>query len=78
MERWGDDRNLLGLGNRGANDGLFGIAIGWEVNGRGSDGSVVVWRRDFGPRLWWWWWCEGGWTATFATGWGCSSGRCVG
>lgn len=48
MKRRRYDGDLLGLGDRGEDYGLLGMVWG-EVDGRGSDGAVVRWRRDFGP-----------------------------
>lgn len=71
--RWGlevkgrcHDRDLLGLWDRCEDDGLLGVIVWGEIDCRSSYGSIVGWRRDFGPRRWW---CsEGSGGTALATG----------
>lgn len=66
VERWGNDRNLLGLRDGCEDDCLLGVIVWREIDGRGSDGSVIGWRRAFRPRRGWG--SEGGGGSALATG----------
>ena len=52
----GDGGDFLGLRDGGEDDGLLGVVIRGEVDGRGSDGSVGGRSGDVRPR---WWQCGG-------------------